>query len=202
MASRIEIQPHRKYDHGAATPAYSYPSTPGTFESGHASNNANARGRKTASHYIHKGISYDPSNAKEDYLQMAKDDVPDNKVSCASSTAEIFSVHSAVRTVLGGPFLPRPHWCVQNHTLVSAFFSPEAPTPSHRRFPNEASKKHVPLAGCCSTFGLLVWYPCFRFLRRLFSSIEGSLLQTSPVVGEPSCVGTARTPESRLRTFL
>ena len=74
----------RKRDNAAATPSNSYPPTPGTLESGNASNNANAHGRKFASRYIHEGTSYDPSNAKEDYLRMAKDDVPDNKVSSAS----------------------------------------------------------------------------------------------------------------------
>ena len=136
MASRTHrnTNSQEKHDHGVATPAYSYPSTPGTLESGNASNNSNARSRKTASRYIHEGISYDPSNAKEDYLQMAKDDVPDNKVSSASSTAGIISAHSAARTLLGGPFLPPPHWCLQDHTLVSAFFSPEAPNGSHAAF--------------------------------------------------------------------
>ena len=100
MASRTHRNPNsqEKHDLGDATPAYSYPPTPGTLESGNASNNANARHRKTASHYIHEGISYDPSNAKEDYLRMAKDDVPDNKVSSVSFTADIrtiFSAHAA-----------------------------------------------------------------------------------------------------------
>src|SRR5258706_14472588 len=103
-----------KHDHVAATPPNSYPPSPGTLESGNASNNANAHGRKLASHYIHEGTSYDPSNAKEDYLRMAKDDVPDNKVSSASVPWACVQYLGSLgaRTVLGGPFLPLPPWCV------------------------------------------------------------------------------------------
>lgn len=81
MASRTHLNPTSEGKHVrvAATPAHSYPPTPGTLESGSASD-ANAHGRKRASHFIHEGMSYNPSNAKEDYLRMAKDDVPDNKV--------------------------------------------------------------------------------------------------------------------------
>ena len=116
MASRTHRNPisQGKHDHVAATPPNSYPPSPGTLESGSASNNANAHGRKLASHYIHEGTSYDPSNAKEDYLRMAKDDVPDNKVSSASVPWACVQYLGSLgaRTVLGGPFLPLPPWCV------------------------------------------------------------------------------------------
>ena len=122
MASRTHQIPisQGKHDHVAATPP-----KPGMLESGNASNHANAHRRKLASHYIHEGTSYDPSNAKEDYLRMAKDDVPDSKVSSASTPSagacNIFGSLGA-RTLLGGPFLPLPPWCFQSHTLVSGIF--------------------------------------------------------------------------------
>jgi len=125
MASRLHRNPtsQEKHIHVAATPLNSYPPTPGTLESG----DANAQARKRASHFIHEGLSYDPSNAKEDYLRMAKDDIPDNKVSSApSAAAAACKIPGSLGacTVLGGPFLPLPPWCIQNHTLVSAIFLP------------------------------------------------------------------------------
>ena len=92
MASRTHQIPisQGKHDHVAATPP-----KPGMLESGNASNHANAHRRKLASHYIHEGTSYDPSNAKEDYLRMAKDDVPDSKVSSASTPSLVRAIVSA-----------------------------------------------------------------------------------------------------------
>jgi hypothetical protein len=117
MASRSHPNPspQEKHVHIAPPHAHSYPPTPGTLESGNASD-ANAHGRKRASHFIHEGLSYDPSNAKEDYLRMARDDVPDNKVSplrarCTGLTRP--------RDVPGRAFLPLPPRCIQSHTLVS-----------------------------------------------------------------------------------
>ena len=125
MGSRTHQNPisQGKHDHVAATPANTYPPAPSTLE---ASNNPNVH-RWT--YYIHQGTSYDPSNAKEDYLRMAKDDVPDNKVSSASSTAGKFSAQ------LGGPHCPR--WPVSTSTSLmcpeshvgKCIFSPLAPTP-------------------------------------------------------------------------
>ena len=118
--SSIDLQPligfttHRspisqgKHDPVVATLTNTYPPAPSTLESGNiASNNANTY---RWSHYIHQGTSYDPSNAKEDYLRMAKDDVPDNKVSSASSILlQEYSWLTRRPHVLGGPFLPLPH---------------------------------------------------------------------------------------------
>ena len=111
MGSRTHRNPisEGKHDHVVATSANTYPPVPSTLESGNAYNDANAH---NLSYYIHQGTSYDPSNAKEDYLRMAKDDVPNNKVSSVSSTPRIrtiFSAQPAACTVLGGPFLPLPH---------------------------------------------------------------------------------------------
>ena len=101
MSSRAHRNPE-KYVRVATTPANSYPPTPGTLESGSASIGAHAHGRKSATNFIHEGISYDPSNAKEDYLQMAKDDVPDNKVSSTSSTSRVCVQYSRLT--------PRSHY--------------------------------------------------------------------------------------------
>src|SRR5258706_5802739 len=132
MASRTHRNPisQGKHDHVAATPPNSYPPTPGTLESGNASNNANAHGRKLASHYIHEGTSYDPSNAKEDYLRMAKDDVPDNKVSPASTASACLRYFRLTRRS------HCPRWPVSTSTSLVCpelhagewIFSPEAST--------------------------------------------------------------------------
>jgi hypothetical protein len=66
---------------------HSYPPTPGTLESGSASD-TNAHGLNRTSNFLHEGFSYDPSNAKEGYLRMAKGDVPDNKVYQESRAGE------------------------------------------------------------------------------------------------------------------
>ena len=123
MASKTQLNPSSqgKHVHVAATPAHSYPPTPGTLESGNASD-ANFHGRKRASHFIHEGMSYDPSNAKEGYLRMAKDDVPDNKVSSALLLFLRRLGSLGTPTTLGGPFLPLPPQCIQNHALVSGGF--------------------------------------------------------------------------------
>jgi hypothetical protein len=208
MASRTHQNQtsKEKYVRVDATPANSYPPTPGTLESGSASINANSHRRKLAPHFIHEGASYDPSNAKEGYLRMAKDDVPDNKVSTTSGEFSRLGSPGA-RTILGGPILPLPSWCVQSYTLVS-FFSPEAPTlfamlrcdgwsATHRRFPNKAPQKHVLSTRCNAPF-LAPWARVTK-LSTLCAPCslqgQGSLLRVRPS-GRPgrrrSCVGTAR----------
>lgn len=105
MASKTQLNPSPQ---GKRPPlAHSYPPTPGKLESGHASD-ANVHGWDRASHFLHEGMAYDPSNAKEDYLRMAKDDVPDNKVGSDLLLFLQSWAHPPPAT-LGSPSLPLPH---------------------------------------------------------------------------------------------
>ena len=104
MASKTHRKTNLQEKHDLGTPTPAYTPSPGALESG-----ANARSRKTASHYFHEGTSYDPSNAKEDYLRMAKDDVPDNKVSLLQAYPYDILGSLGARTLLGRPALPLPY---------------------------------------------------------------------------------------------
>lgn len=81
-----------------------------------------------ASSFISHGEHYDPSNAKEVHLRMAKDDVPDNKVGCCFRSNFHEAAASSSASGLGRSILRISSRCLYRDAL-GAVYHPNSGAP-------------------------------------------------------------------------